>query len=166
MYKSICLAGGCFWGVEEYFRLLKGVTATEVGYANGNTSAFPNPTYELLCVGNTGYAEACKLEYDNSLSLETILNHLFLIIDPTALNKQGNDVGSQYRTGIYWSNSADEPAVRSFLALQQESSQKPIVVEALQLTSYHKAEEYHQKYLVKNPGGYCHIPKYMYDNLK
>ncbi|MGL4991494.1 MAG: peptide-methionine (S)-S-oxide reductase MsrA [Sarcina sp.] len=153
--KEIILAGGCFWGVEEFFRRTEGIIETEVCYVNGRTE---NPTYEEICHGNTNYAEACKIIYDdNILPLESLLDKFWTIINPTALNKQGNDVGSQYRTGIYYFDPLDIPIITESVAKEQKNHEKKIVTEVKPLEKYYKAEEYHQKYLVKNPGGYCHI---------
>lgn len=153
--RKIVIAGGCFWGVEAYFKALKGVIDTEVGYANGN---FPNPTYEQVCSGIATHVEALALIYDEeALPLTKILEHLFRIIDPTSLNKQGGDIGIQYRTGVYYTNLEDFDVVTDFIKNAQESYKKPIVVEVEPLKSFDLAEIYHQDYLDKNPKGYCHV---------
>ncbi len=153
--KTIYLAGGCFWGIEEFFSRLDNILNTEVGYANGNTE---NPSYEEVCKDNTGFAETVKVEYDeNKISLEFLLEKFFSVIDPTSLNQQAGDVGSQYRTGIYYIDVDDMKKILLFREKQAKLYQKPIVTEVLPLGNYYKAEEYHQKYLKKNPGGYCHI---------
>ncbi len=153
--KEIVLAGGCFWGGEEFLSRIEGVTETEVGYANGRT---PNPTYEDVCYKNTYYAEVCRVRYDETkLSLETLLEKFWSIIDPTTLNKQGPDVGSQYRTGIYYIDEADSEIVLKNKEKEQGKYSKKIVTEVKPLENYYRAEDYHQKYLKKNPGGYCHI---------
>ncbi|MGL4107197.1 peptide-methionine (S)-S-oxide reductase MsrA [Clostridium sp. LP20] len=153
--KRIILAGGCFWGVEEYFSRIDGVTKTEVGYANGNID---NPTYELVCRTNTGFAEAVYVEYDeNEVSLKFILDKYFAIIDPTSLNKQGNDRGTQYRTGIYYYDLNDINVIHKTIEEEQKKYDSKIVVEVEPLKNYYPAEEYHQSYLKKNPNGYCHI---------
>ncbi|MFR1707760.1 MAG: peptide-methionine (S)-S-oxide reductase MsrA [Clostridium sp.] len=153
--KRIILGGGCFWGVEEFFSRVNGVINTGVGYANGRMK---NPTYEDVCYGNTYFAEVCVVDYDEEkLSLEEILNKFWSIIDPTTLNRQGNDVGSQYRTGIYYVDKADEEIILQNLDNLQKKYIKKIVTEVKPLENYYKAEEYHQKYLKKNPNGYCHI---------
>lgn len=153
--RSIILAGGCFWGVEEFMSRINGVTETEVAYVNGRTK---NPSYEEICNGNTYFAEACKVTYDeNILSLEKLLEKFFSIINPTSLNKQGNDVGSQYRTGIYYENSADLRIIEKVMLKEGEKYENKIVTEVKPLENYYKAENYHQKYLKKNPNGYCHI---------
>lgn len=160
----IYLAGGCFWGVEEYFRFVPGVLETEVGYAN---SLVPNPSYEQVYTGKTEAVEACKIIYNqNIISLKEILVHLFKIIDPTSINKQGGDVGTQYRTGIYYSNINDKETIQEFIKDEAKSFNSPIAVEVLPIENFYKAEEYHQKYLEKNPGGYCHVPKFMIEALK
>lgn len=154
--KEIFLAGGCFWGVEEYFSRIKGVVDTEVGYANGSTS---NPSYEEVCKNITGFAEAVRVVYDEDiLSLSQLLEKYFKIIDPTLLNRQGMDIGSQYRTGIYYVEEADRNIIENYIAeCIVEKYERPIVTEVVTLENFYRAEDYHQKYLKKNPGGYCHI---------
>lgn len=153
--KKIVLAGGCFWGVEEFLSRINGVTETEVGYANGRTL---NPTYEDVCNKNTYFAESCYVTYDeNIVSLEEILKEYWSIINPTTLNKQGNDVGSQYRTGIYYLDEEDLDTIIKSKSENQKNYDKKIVTEVRPLVNYYKAEDYHQKYLKKNPNGYCHI---------
>lgn len=153
--KEIHLAGGCFWGVEAYFKKLDGIVATDVGYANGNIEY---PSYEQVCSGRTNFAETTALLYDSDrISVEQILSHFFRIIDPQSLNKQGNDVGTQYRTGIYSNNEAMLEIARNFIKRKTRHYKLPIVVEVQPLASYYSAESYHQDYLSNNPGGYCHI---------
>jgi peptide methionine sulfoxide reductase msrA/msrB len=157
--KKIYLAGGCFWGLEKYLGNIPGVISTEAGYANGKTD---QPTYEEVCRKNTGHAEAVAVEYDPlKISLKGLLSLFYKVIDPTTLNRQGNDVGSQYRTGIYHTNPEELSVIRKSLEELQKNYKKPIAIEAKPLENYWSAEEYHQKYLDKNPGGYCHInPEY------
>jgi len=153
--KKIVLGGGCFWGMEAYFKRLNGIARTEVGYANGQTL---EPTYKEVCSNTTGHAEVLYLEYDPAvISLEVILSHLWKVIDPTLLNRQGGDIGSQYRTGIYYLDEADIPVIHASRDNEQLKYEKPIVTEVEPLKYYYPAEEYHQDYLTKNPGGYCHI---------
>lgn len=153
--KEIVLAGGCFWGIEEFFSRIDGVIDTEVGYANGRTQ---NPSYEDVCYNNTGYAEACRVMYDEvKLPIEKLLNKFWSVINPTTLNRQGPDIGNQYRTGIYYIIEADKERIMQSKELEQLKYDKKIVTEIKPLENYYKAEEYHQKYLKKNPGGYCHI---------
>lgn len=153
--KVIYLAGGCFWGTEKYLSCLKGVEDTNVGYANGNTE---NPTYEEVCHNNTGHAETVKVTYDpDIIDLSFLLDMYYDVINPTSINKQGGDVGSQYRTGIYYVDEDDLPIIRDSIAKLQTKYDKPIAIEVLPLKNYYLAEEYHQKYLDKNPNGYCHI---------
>ena len=155
MMKKIVLAGGCFWGVEEFLSRLNGVISTEVGYANGRTE---NPTYEDVCYKNTYFAEVCLVVYDEHiLSLENILKEYWSIVDPTSLNRQGPDVGSQYRTGIYYLDESDLNIILKSKEENQKNYSEKIVTEVVPLINYYKAEEYHQKYLNKNPNGYCHI---------
>ncbi|EJO5346949.1 peptide-methionine (S)-S-oxide reductase MsrA [Clostridium botulinum] len=154
--REIALAGGCFWGVEEYMSRIEGITETKVGYANGTKE---NPNYNEVCTGTTGHTEACYIKYDeNVISLEEILNKFWTIIDPTVLNKQGNDRGTQYRTGIFYLDKKDLNVIMKSKSLEQKNYKKPIVTEVEKLNCFYEAEEYHQKYLKKNPGGYCHIP--------
>jgi len=153
--KEIYLAGGCFWGVEEYFSRIEGVVDTDVGYANGRRE---NPTYEQVCTGTTGHAETTYLKYDEGVvSLEFLLEKFFKIIDPTLLNRQGGDIGNQYRTGIYYLDEEDIPVIKEKMDQVGEKYREPIVTELEPLRSYFSAEEYHQDYLKKNPGGYCHV---------
>lgn len=153
--KELVLAGGCFWGVEEFISRLEGVLETEVGYANGNTES---PTYEEVCSNTTGFAEAVYVRYnENTLPTEKLLEEYWSIIDPTVLNRQGPDIGNQYRTGIYYLNSEDEAIITKSRDENQKNYDKIIVTEVMPLKNFFKAEEYHQKYLKKNPGGYCHI---------
>ncbi|WP_251859457.1 peptide-methionine (S)-S-oxide reductase MsrA [Clostridium sp. Marseille-Q2269] len=153
--REIVLAGGCFWGVEEYMSRIHGVIETKVGYANGIKE---NPTYEEVCTGTTGHAEACYIKYDeNILSLEKLLEKFWSIIDPTILNRQGNDRGSQYRTGIFYMDQKDLNIVMESKYQQQQNHKKDIVTEIEPLKCFYEAEQYHQRYLKKNPEGYCHI---------
>lgn len=154
--KEIVLAGGCFWGVEEYISRINGVVDTEVGYANGRRK---NPSYEQVCTGMTGHAEAVKINYDeNKLTLKSLLEKFFSIIDPTIENRQGPDRGTQYRTGVYYINEDDKDIILDVFKSEQEKYKKPIVTEIEPLKLYYRAEDYHQDYLKKNPNGYCHIP--------
>ena len=153
--KEIYLAGGCFWGVEEYFSRINGVLNTEVGYANSNVE---NPSYEKVCSGETNAIETVKIIYnEDELSLKVILLKFFNIIDPTELNRQGNDIGTQYRTGIFYINSEDRQIIMNYINCIKEKYSKRIVTEVSILNNFYEAEEYHQKYLKKNPDGYCHI---------
>ena len=153
--KTIYLAGGCFWGTEKYLSLIPGVETTSVGYANGRTE---NPSYEDVCHNDTGHAETVKVGYDPSrISLGLLLELFYDVIDPTSLNRQGHDVGTQYRTGIYYVDESDRETIIDSVTLLQKSYEKPLMVEVKALENYYPAEEYHQKYLDKNPGGYCHI---------
>lgn len=155
--KKIVLAGGCFWGVEAYFNVKKGIANTKVGYANGNTQ---NPTYEEVCRTNTGFAEACYIEYDeNVMTLDQLLAYYWKIVDPTVSNRQGHDVGTQYRTGIYYFDEADIQVILKSKEDEQKKYEKSIVTEVEPLKNFYDAEEYHQKYLDKNSNGYCHIPR-------
>ncbi len=155
--KEIYLAGGCFWGLEKYLSLIPGVVSTEVGYANGRTQS---PSYEDVCYRNTGHAETVKVIYDpTQISLSFLLSQFFDVIDPVAINRQGNDVGSQYRTGIYFVIPEDETVIRTSIQALQDRFDRPIAIEITPLVHFTAAEDYHQKYLDHNPGGYCHIGK-------
>lgn len=152
---EIYLAGGCFWGTEKYIRQIHGVLSTDVGYANGKTEA---PSYEEVCRNNTGHAETVRVVYDpEKLPLAFLLELYYEAVDPISVNRQGGDTGTQYRTGIYYTDPKDEPVIRSSLRQLQERCGRPVAIEAKPLENYYPAEEYHQKYLDKNPGGYCHI---------
>jgi methionine-S-sulfoxide reductase len=152
---TVYLAGGCFWGLEKYLSLVKGVVSTEVGYANGRTK---NPTYEDVCCRDTGHAETVKVVYDpGKISLYELLDVYFDAIDPTSVNRQGNDVGEQYRTGIYYVNEDDKEVVEKAVANLAKRMREPVAIEVVPLINFYAAEEYHQKYLDKNPFGYCQI---------
>lgn len=166
MKKIIYLAGGCFWGVQGYFDRLKGVISTDVGYADSNIA---NPSYEQVCTGLTNAVEALEVTYDSDvISLvcdikslecpcESLLSRLFSIIEPFSLNRQGNDIGTQYRSGIYTLELADLDEVQDFLKKLNALYGRKVAVEAKMLDNFYKAESYHQKYLEKHPNGYCHI---------
>ena len=153
--KEIYLAGGCFWGMEAYLERIYGVADAVSGYANGHTE---NPKYEDLLYNNSGHAETVQVKYDpERISLQALLTYYMKVVDPTSINQQGNDKGLQYRTGIYYTDPAEEKIIREFLAEQQKKYEKPIRIENLPLDNFTKAEDYHQDYLQKNPNGYCHI---------
>lgn len=154
---TIVLAGGCFWGTEAYLARVAGVADTETVYANGDPQ-YETVTYEEVCTGRTGFAEAVKVTYDPArLPLERLLEAYFETIDPTVKNRQGNDIGTQYRTGIYYTDDADKAVIESFIQEKAASYTRPIVTEVEPLGSLVSAETYHQDYLDKNPGGYCHV---------
>ena len=156
--RSIYLAGGCFWGMQKYFDQFEGVLSTQVGYANGPDRA---PTYQEVC-RNSGHAETVRIDYDEGkLSLDKLLDLFFLVIDPLSINKQGGDEGIQYRTGVYYTNPDQLPMIQAAFEKEATKVGSPLAVELLPLTNFFPAEEYHQKYLDKNPGGYCHIPQRM-----
>lgn len=153
--KEIHLAGGCFWGTQAYFKKVDGIISTEVGYANGNME---HPTYEQVCTGATGFAETTKIIYNpDKITLYQIFEHFFRTIDPTSLNKQGGDIGTQYRTGIYSNELSTRSHAYEFVEFMQVNYDKKIVIEIDYLKNYYRAEEYHQDYLDKNPAGYCHV---------
>lgn len=153
--KVIYFAGGCFWGTEHFFQQVRGVVHTEVGYANGNTK---KPTYKQVTTGTTGFAEAVKVTYDpKAIDFELLIDLFLQTIDPTTLNRQANDVGTQYRSGIYYVDKEDQFIITQKINELAKQYTKEIVVEVEPLRNFYDAETYHQKYLDKNPGGYCHI---------
>ncbi|MCL2566200.1 MAG: peptide-methionine (S)-S-oxide reductase MsrA [Defluviitaleaceae bacterium] len=153
--KTIYLAGGCFWGVDAYLKRVIGVYETESGYANGETE---NPAYEEVKAQLTGHAETVRVVYDTTkLTLEGLLDEFFDITDPTTLNRQAGDIGTQYRSGIYYTDEADKALAEAYVHNKQKDYNDPIVLEIRHLDNYYRAEEYHQDYLEKNPDGYCHV---------
>ncbi len=153
--KEIYFAGGCFWGTEHFMKQINGVESTQVGYANGNTR---NPIYREVCTGETGYAETVKVVYNpQKVALDLLIDLYFKTIDPTSLNRQGNDRGTQYRTGIYYTDKNDLPVIEASVRLQEKNYRQPLRVEVKPLVTFYPAEDYHQDYLDKNPNGYCHI---------
>ena len=159
--KTIYFAGGCFWGTEHYFKMIKGVVGTTVGYAN---SIIENPSYKDVCSGDTLAAETVKVDYDPSLvSLEFLTRMFFHAIDPTSLNRQGNDIGTQYRTGIYYTDNEDLAEIYKVFEEQRSTTEGEIVVEVKALQNFYAAEDYHQDYLDKNPDGYCHLPSTLFE---
>lgn len=156
MMKEIYFAGGCFWGTEHYIKQIRGVVSTEVGYANGNGE---NPTYEEVYTDLTGFAECVKVVYDPAiLSLDRLTELYFHSIDPLSLNRQGNDCGTRYRTGIYYTDNSDRATIERIYHATEAKVGSPIVVELEPLRNFYPAEDYHQDYLDKNPTGYCHLP--------
>lgn len=157
--KTIYLAGGCFWGMQKFLDQFDGVKETEVGYANGPEKA---PSYREVC-DNSGHAETVRVAYDESvLSLDALLRFYFQVIDPTSVNRQGMDSGIQYRTGIYYTDESQLPEIEAvYKEIEQEVGQ-PLAVEVKPLLNFFSAEAYHQNYLDKNPGGYCHIPTHFF----
>ena len=160
--KTIYLAGGCFWGVQKYFDQFDGVQATEVGYANGPDAA---PSYRDVC-NSSGHAETVKIQYDpDQISLTELLGYYFMVIDPLSVNRQGHDEGIQYRTGVFYTDESQLPELRTAFDRERQKAGAPLAVVLEPLRNFFSAEEYHQKYLDKNPNGYCHIPqKYLHLN--
>ena len=159
--KEIYLAGGCFWGTEHFFKQIRGVIETEVGFANGHTE---NPTYQEVYTDKTGFAETVLVKYNpDEVSLEFLLQMYFVAIDPTSLNKQGHDEGTRYRTGIYYTDSSDIAIINKVYEAEQQKYSQPFAVERLPLENYYPAEDYHQDYLDKNPDGYCHLPLELFE---
>ena len=153
--QTIYLGGGCFWGLQGYIKQIKGVLSTEVGYANGGSL---NPSYEDVC-HDSGHVEALKVTFDSDqISLSILLQYFLRAIDPFSLNKQGGDRGIQYRTGIYSDRLDLLQEAETILDKAQTFENQPFAIEVLPLEAYSSAEDYHQDYLDKNPGGYCHIP--------
>ena len=156
--RTIYLAGGCFWGMQQFFDQFPGVLRTETGYANGPDRA---PTYQEVCA-DSGHAETLRIDYDESvISLPRLLDYYFLVIDPLSVNRQGHDEGIQYRTGIYYPDPALLPEIEEVYRAEEKKAGAKLAVELEPLRNFFPAEEYHQKYLEKNPGGYCHIPRSM-----
>ena len=155
MKRTICFAGGCFWGMEALYRRLPGVVDVTAGYANGDEASHAN--YDDVCTGLTGFREAVRVEYDDTaISLPHLLFAFFAVIDPETPNRQGPDFGSQYQTGVYWTDPADEAVIRSIAVL--EAAAVPFfAVELKPLSCFYPAEAYHQRYLEKHPRGYCHV---------
>ena len=153
----IYLAGGCFWGMEQLMQSIPGVIDAQSGYANGTCEE--DADYQTVCKGNTGFRETIRVEYDpEQVSLDALLLAYFYVIDPTVENRQGNDVGSQYQTGVYYTNESVKETVERIAEIERGRREK-FFVEIGPLKNYYPAEEYHQDYLEKNPNGYCHIPK-------
>lgn len=156
MTKTIYFAGGCFWGTEHFFKQVAGVVSTEVGFANGHT---PHPTYEQVYTDKTGYAETVRVDYDPAACDLTFLVRMFFrAIDPTSLNRQGEDTGTRYRTGIYYTDAADQSVIQAVVNEEQQKCEQPIVTEVAPLQNYYRADDSHQDYLEKHPDGYCHLP--------
>ncbi len=158
--KEIYFAGGCFWGTEHFFKQIRGVTFTETGYANGNT---PDPTYKEVYTDRTGYAETVHVEYDDSISLPFLVRMFFKAIDPVSLNRQGEDTGTRYRTGIYYTDPEDLPAIKAVYDEVAREYDVPLAVELQPLRNFYPAEDYHQDYLENNPDGYCHLPLELFE---
>ena len=154
--EKIVFAGGCFWGTDKFFKNLRGVLETHAGYANSNIA---NPTYKEVCTGSTGAAEAVEVTYNaTTVNLPKLVDLYFRTIDPTSHNRQGNDVGTQYRTGIYYTSDYQKEVALAAVKQLERLIKKEVTVEVLPLKNFYRAEEEHQNYLDKNPDGYCHIP--------
>ena len=156
--EKATLAGGCFWGMEEIIRGLPGVLETTVGYIGGNS---PDPDYKQVCTGTTGHAEAIEIVYDaEAISFEALLDNFFRMHDPTTLNRQHNDIGTQYRSAIFYHSPEQKQTAEEVIAKFNNSGRfnKPIVTQVVPASTFYSAEDYHQDYLRKNPGGYnCHV---------
>lgn len=162
--REIYLAGGCFWGTEHFIKQIQGVISTETGFANGHTE---NPTYKQVYTDTTGYAETVKVVYDaDVLDLELLIQLYFKAIDPTSLNKQGEDEGTRYRTGIYYTSDIDLPVIMRVFNEVAKGFLLPLAVEVLPLQNYYPADEYHQDYLDKHPDGYCHLSPALFEMAK
>lgn len=158
--KRIYLAGGCFWGLQKFFDQFPGVERTEAGYANGPDRA---PSYQEVCA-SSGHAETVLVEYDEeTIDLERLLEYYFMVIDPLSFNRQGMDMGVQYRTGVFYTDPEQLPTIKKVFRREEEKAGRPLAVLCEPLKNFFPAEEYHQKYLEKNPGGYCHIPRRYYE---
>ena len=165
-YQDIYFAGGCFWGMEKYFKLIKGVEETEVGYANGNTE---NPTYEQVYTDTTGYAECVHVRFDTEVTTVRRLTEMFFkAIDPTSVNQQGEDKGTRYRTGVYYVDPEKQGVGSVLKRIFEEQSRihGKLAVELMPLKNFVRAEDYHQDYLDKNPDGYCHLSPELFEYAK
>lgn len=152
---TIYLAGGCFWGMQRFIDQFTGVKETRVGYANGPAA---DPSYEQVC-HDSGHAETVEIVFDETvIGLDRLLDYYFMVIDPLSVNRQGEDRGIQYRTGIYYTDESLLPVILERCRRESEKLGAPLAVEIAPLENFYPAEEYHQKYLEKNPAGYCHIP--------
>ena len=162
--KSIIVAGGCFWGLQKYYSMVKGVVGTAVGYAGGNKKF---PSYEEVCSQITGHTEAVYIEYDPELtSIKKLLDHYFFIVDPTSLNFQAHDYGTQYRSALFYNDDEEKKLLKNYIDSIQKNYESPIVVELLPSSDFWPAEDYHQDYLYKNPYGYCHITHKHFRKIK
>ena len=154
--KEIYFAAGCFWGAQHFFSKVGGVQSATAGYANGHT---PNPSYEQVYTDTTGHAETVRVRYSpERVSLAELVRLFFTVIDPLSLNRQGGDKGTRYRTGVYYTSEDDRPVIEAVFAARQAALPGPLAVELKPLECFFEAEERHQDYLGKNPGGYCHVP--------
>ena len=161
MTKTIFLAGGCFWGVQHYLKQINGVLETQTGFANGNTE---NPDYEQVYTDRTGYAETVRVVFDpDILPLRKLLDLYFLCIEPTSVNRQGEDEGTRYRTGIYYIDPEDCPVINEVFRQVQHGYSNPLAVEVESLRAFFPADESHQDYLEKHPDGYCHLPAALFE---
>ncbi len=161
--KEIYLAGGCFWGVEHLMKQLDGVVDTTTGFANGNSDIIA-PTYEEVYTDATGYAETVRVVYNPMvIGLDSLLGIFMIAIDPTSVNKQGEDEGTRYRTGIYYIDPSDLEIIQRKIDETAARYNRPIVVEVEPLRNFVAADERHQDYLDKNPGGYCHLSQELFD---
>lgn len=162
MIKEIYFAAGCFWGAQHFFAQVHGVREAVAGYANGRTGweeGTAAPTYEEVYTDKTGFAETVKVVYDaQKTSVQELVSLFFTIVDPTSLNRQGGDVGTRYRTGVYYTDAAERSVIEAVFEEEQQRQSAPLVVELEPLHNFFPAEERHQAYLDKNPGGYCHVP--------
>lgn len=161
MTRKIYLAGGCFWGAEHFLKRIHGVVSTRTGFANGNVGS---PSYKLVYTDTTGHAETVEVEYDpDQLSLAFLIEMYFKAIDPLSVNRQGEDCGTRYRTGIYYENPEDRDVIDYIFEGEARKYSEPLAVEVLPLKCFYPAEEYHQDYLDKNPDGYCHLPAALFE---
>ena len=164
MNNTIYLAGGCFWGMQKYLKLIKGVLATEVGFANGHTE---RPSYKDVYTDATGHAETVRVEYNNeALDLKDLVRFFFKAIDPLSVNRQGEDCGTRYRTGVYYTEDAEKKPIMEIFEEVSKEFGAPLAVECCPLECYWSAEEYHQDYLDKNPQGYCHLRQELFEYAK
>ena len=163
MTKTIFLAGGCFWGIQHYLKQINGVLETQTGFANGDPEC-SKPTYEQVYTDRTGYAETVRVVYDPEvLPLKKLLDLYFLCIEPTSVNRQGEDEGTRYHTGIYYIDPSDYIIISDVCREVQSIYSSPLAVEVEPLEVFQPADEYHQDYLDKHPDGYCHLPEALFE---
>lgn len=159
--QHLYLAGGCFWGTQHYFKQVRGVLHTETGFANGHVD---RPTYEQVYTDTTGHAEAVHIVFDaDVVSAELLLRLFFKAIDPTQADGQGHDIGTRYRTGIYYTDATTAELARRLLDEEARRYSEPLTTEVAPLKSFFPADDYHQDYLDKHPDGYCHLPVALFD---
>lgn len=162
--KTLIVAGGCFWGLQKYYSMVKGVIETTVGYSGGDKKF---PKYEEVCAEVTGHTEAVIIKYDpEKTNIPKLLDHFFFIVDPTTLNYQKNDYGTHYRSALFYNDNNEKKLIEDYIQNIQKNYKNKIVVELIPAKEFWAAENYHQDYLNKNPYGYCHITYKHFNRIK